>query len=316
METVSLGRTGLRATIAGLGCGGHSRIGFATHGQDHAAGIVRAAYDAGVNFFDTAVAYGTEGAVGQGLAGLPRESYILSTKYPYARDPDWRKNGAAALTRSLDESLRALRADYIDIYHLHGLSPEDYADARDVFLPAMRKAKEQGKIRFPGVTEVFALDTSHKMLQAALPEDHFDVIMTGYNILNPSAAKTVLKLTTARGTGVLCMFAVRSALSDPAQLKIDIGRILERGQAGEGLSPAEDALDFLTSGETPAASTVMEAAYRFCRHTPGIHVTLTGTGNPGHLRDNLRSIAQPPLPPGILARLEALFGRVDCISGQ
>jgi aryl-alcohol dehydrogenase-like predicted oxidoreductase len=60
----------------------------------------------------------------------------------------------------------------------------------------------------------------------------------------------------------------------------------------------------------------MDAAYRFCRHTPGIDVVLTGTGSREHLLENLASIEKPPLPPHILEQIEALFGRVDCVSGQ
>jgi aryl-alcohol dehydrogenase-like predicted oxidoreductase len=60
----------------------------------------------------------------------------------------------------------------------------------------------------------------------------------------------------------------------------------------------------------------MEAAYRFCRHTPGIGVVLTGTSSAAHLKDNLASIQRGPLDTGILEKLETLFGRVDCVSGQ
>ncbi|MCL2059034.1 MAG: aldo/keto reductase [Oscillospiraceae bacterium] len=284
MDTIILGKTGLRATIAGLGCGGFSRIGIQKYGVDHAAGIVRTAYDEGVNFFDTAAAYGTEGAVGQGLAGLPRDSYILSTKYPYRRSGDWRANGAADLMESLENSLRELRTDHVDIYHLHGVTPEDYADARDILLPAMIKAREQGKLRFLGITELFGTDTSHEAFKQAVPENLFDVIMVGYNMLNPSAAKEILPKASELNTGVLCMFAVRSALSNQEQLVTDIGRIIANGQAGEGLAATKDALDFLVSGDAPPAASVMEAAYRFCRHTPPIHVGLTGTSDAGHLR--------------------------------
>jgi aryl-alcohol dehydrogenase-like predicted oxidoreductase len=59
----------------------------------------------------------------------------------------------------------------------------------------------------------------------------------------------------------------------------------------------------------------MEAAYRYCRHTKGIDVVLTGTSSPSHLKDNLASIQKSPLPKDILEKLEKLFGNVDCISG-
>jgi L-galactose dehydrogenase len=139
-------------------------------------------------------------------------------------------------------------------------------------------------------------------------------MMTGYNILNPSAAKTILPAAAQRNVGILCMFAVRQALSDPAQLKDDVRRILAAGQADPTLVREAGTLDFLTA--EGYAGSVTEAAYRFCRHTEGIGVTLTGTGNPGHLDENLKSLAMPPLPGPALERLKAMFGRVDCVSGQ
>ena len=312
MQTTVLGRTGLSVTVAGLGCGGFSRIGIEKYGVAHAAGIVRAAFDAGVNFFDTASAYGTEAALGKGLADFPRDSYVLSTKFPYHGQSGLQ--GPAVLAQTLDDSLQALGTDHIDVYHVHGVAAADYPWVRDTLLPEMLRAKEKGKIRFMGITERFAEDTTHEMLKLALPENHFDVIMTGYNLLNPSAAKTVLPAAIKNNAGVLCMFAVRSSLSNPEQLRIDLKRILARGQGGEDLTDDGHALDFLLA---PGVSeSIMEAAYRFCRHTPGITVTLTGTGEKAHLLDNLRSIEKPPLPEGALERLRALFGDVDCVSGQ
>jgi aryl-alcohol dehydrogenase-like predicted oxidoreductase len=110
------------------------------------------------------------------------------------------------------------------------------------------------------------------------------------------------------------MFAVRSALANPEQLKKDVMRILEQGQADPALVKTEGALDFLMQNNV--AGSIMEAAYRFCRHTPGIDVVLTGTGSADHLKDNLASIQGPKLPDEILERLQAMFGNVDCVNGQ
>jgi aryl-alcohol dehydrogenase-like predicted oxidoreductase len=312
METITLGRTGLRVTVAGLGCGGFSRIGIAKYGEEHAAGIARAAYDAGVTFFDTATAYGTETALGRGLDGVPRDSYVLSTKFPYRSREG--VLGAEDLAKTLDASLRALRTDYIDVYHIHAVTAADYPYVRDTLLPEMLRARAAGKIRFVGATEQFAVDTRHEMLQLLLPENLFDVVMAGYNLLNPSAAQRVLPTAIENNVAVLCMFAVRSALSNPAQLAVDLGRIISAGQGGEGLTNDPAALDFLT--QPGVAESVTEAAYRFARHTPGITVTLTGTGNRDHLLENLHSINLPPLPESARAKLQALFGNVDCVSGQ
>jgi aryl-alcohol dehydrogenase-like predicted oxidoreductase len=308
-----LGRTKLEVTVAGLGAGGHSRLGMAKFGQEHAAGIVRTAFENGVNFFDTATVYGTESAVGLGLKGIARDRYVLSTKFPY-KNADGSIKSSEDLEKTLDQSLKALNTDYVDIYHLHGVDPGDYEKAVNILLPAMLKARDQGKIRFPGITELFGEDKSHAMLKKALNDNYFDVLMVGYSIINPSAAKTILPAAKEKGAGILCMFAVRTALSNPEQLKIDICRILEHGQADPALVKDGTALDFLV--ESGAASSIMEAAYRFCRHTDGIDVTLTGTGNPAHLLDNLKSIQMPSLPKEILDRLGVMFGKADCVSGQ
>ncbi len=75
-----------------------------------------------------------------------------------------------------------------------------------------------------------------------------------------------------------------------------------------------DPLGFLLK-ETDAA-TLPEAAYRFCRHEPGIDVVLTGTGNPEHLKENVAAILKPALPRAALDKLEKLFGGLDCLTGN
>jgi len=312
MKRTILGRTGLDVSVAGLGCGGSSRLGVSKHGLEHAANLVRTAFDNGVNFFDTANLYGTEEAVGLGLKGISRDKYVLSTKFWYRNEQDI--HSPEKLTQTLDESLKTLQTDYIDIYHLHAVSPQDYDEVIDIYLPVIQDAQRQGKIRFLGITETFGGDTNHDMLIKALADDYFDVIMVGYNIINPSAAKTVLPAAMERNVGVLCMHAVRKSLSNPEQLKIDIQRILEKGQADPELLKSYGTLEFLV--RNGAANSIMEAAYRFCGNTQGIHVTLTGTGNVDHLLDNLRAMQMPPLPDDIMRKLALMFSNVDCVSGE
>ena len=310
MKTIMLGRTGITTTIAGLGCGGHSKIGLEKYGVAHAAGIARKAYDLGVRFFDTATAYGTEAALGEGLRDFSRESYVISTKFPVWNE--LRKDAINKFNETLDVSLKALKTDYIDIYNFHAVLSEDYKDVTELLMPEMIKAQERGKIRFPGITEQFLNDSSHKMLDLALADDIFDVIMVGYNMMNPSAAKDILPRAIKQNVGVQCMFAVRRALSDKAQMKKDIQKVLDHRQGGEGLEADERALDFLL----PAAESIMDAAYRFCANKEGIHVTLTGTSSDAHLASNLRSIEAAQLPVDILEKLEKLFGLSDCVCGE
>jgi aryl-alcohol dehydrogenase-like predicted oxidoreductase len=314
MEYTTLGRTGLKVSVAGLGCGGPSRLGLRDNSQSQARAIalVRQAIDSGVNFLDTAQSYGTEAVVGKAIAGIARSQLIVSTKKTLPAPGD--RNPGEEMKRGVEQSLKLLGTDYIDIYHLHGLEPEDYEFAKNRLMPAMLQLRDEGKIRFIGVTEGFVPDPSHRMLQQGMKENLWDVVMVGFNILNPSARKTVLPLTQEKGTGVLNMFAVRRALSQPDRLKAIVADLIHRGTLVANAVNADDPLGFVL--RESAATTLPEVAYRFCRHEPGVHVVLTGTGNPEHLKANLESILKPPLPASVLQRLDDLFGKLDHLTGN
>ena len=313
MRSVQLGRTGLTVTVAGLGCGGGSKLGLKAYGEAHAAGIVRAAYDNGITIFDTATKYGTQAAVGLGLQGIPRDHYVLSTKFDFVNKADGSIKPTAAFWDALEDSLRTLKTDYVDIYHLQGIFHDRYKEITERFVPEMIKAREKGKIRFPAASEDFPGDLDHKMIRQGLNDDFFDVYMLGYNFLNPSARKEILPQCQKQGVSTLCMYAVRNALSRPEKLCAAIEAILAAGQADPDLLKHDEDLSFLvTSG---AAKSIPEAAYRYVSHTPGMDVCLFGTGSVAHVKENIDAINAPPLPEEMLEKLEALFGNVDCVSG-
>lgn len=314
MQTVRLGRTNAQVSVAGLGCGGHSRLGMA-RGEDvhHAADVVRRALDLGVSFIDTARAYGTEEAVGEGIAGR-RDQVFLSTKASPSLGRDGALISGAELTESLEGSLRRLGTDYVDVLHLHGVRPGQYDHCAQVLVPEMKRQQAAGKIRFLGITEQFGGDTGHAMLPRALAGDHFDVIMVGFNLINPSARARVFPLTQAHDVGALIMFAVRRQLSDPAALREAVAGLIARGEVDADEIDADDPLGFLR--DHAEVGSIVQAAYRFCRHEPGAHVVLTGTGDIAHLEANLAAIQAPPLPAELQARLAVLFGKVDSVSGN
>lgn len=312
MEFTTLGRTGLRVSVAGLGCGGPSRLGMRDNkSARECVALVRQALDLGVNFIDTAESYGTEGIVGKAISEVPREKVVISTKkaFPLAGSADPVKQ----VRQGLEQSLKQLRTDYIDIYHVHGVEPQDYAAAVKL-VPTFVKLREEGKIRFVGITEGFVEDNTHRMFERALQDDCWDVIMVGFNMLNQSARKTVLRRAIEKKIGVLIMFAVRRALSQPARLKALWAELEQKGLVDTNSASGEDPLGFLL--REGGAKTTPEAAYRYCRHEPGAHVVLTGTGSPEHLRSNLDSIVKPPLPEPARRRVNEMFSRVDCVTGN
>jgi L-galactose dehydrogenase len=152
------------------------------------------------------------------------------------------------------------------------------------------------------------------MLQRALQDDVWDVMMVMFNILNQLARERVLAGTQEKGIGTLVMFAVRLALSQPERLREVIVELVENGQLDPGEIDMRNPLGFVI-GEGGAMS-VPDAAYRFCRDELGADVILVETGNPEHLRESIASFAWPPLPEEAVRRLKHIFRHVNSVSGQ
>jgi aryl-alcohol dehydrogenase-like predicted oxidoreductase len=294
----------------GVGCGGPSRAGQST-GKTVAesVAVVRQALEAGINVVDTSEAYGTEEIVGQAIRGLDRGSLVLSTKKGVRHGVTPRD-----VVQSLEASLKRLGTETVDLYHLHAVVLEDYEKLLNEIVPTMQRLRDQGKIRYLAISERFGADPQHAMLQRALQDDVWDVMMVGFNPLNQSARERVFAQTIAREIGVLVMFAVRRALSRPERLEEVLAELIERGEVDAQDVDLEDPLGFLI--HEGGALSVPDAAYRFCRDEPGTHVVLSGTGNPAHLRANLASFERPPLPEADRRRLERIFRRVDSVAGN
>lgn len=306
MDFTTLGRTGLRVSIAGLGSGGPSRLGQkAGLSNDRAVALIRRALDLGVNFFDTAYNYGTEGVVGAALKEVPRDSVILSTKYS--------SEGVSAdqIVRALDDSLRTIGTDYLDIFHLHGVLPDDYDHAVDALVPALMRERERGKFRFLGITETTLIDLQHVALTRALTDDFWDVIMVSFNMMHQGARAHVLPAARKHGVGTLIMAPARCLVSTPDRLAQAIKALAEQGTLPVALGETDDPLGFLI--REGGADSLLDAAYRFARHESGADVILFGTGDLGHLEANIASLLKPPLPKASVDRLTALFGRLTGI---
>jgi aryl-alcohol dehydrogenase-like predicted oxidoreductase len=307
MDYVELGRTGLRVSVAGLGCGGSSRLGLGTgKTEQEAAAIVRAAFDRGVTFFDTAMNYGTETAVGLGIAGLPRDEVVISTKTQIAADG--RLLTAEEVLANLDASLGRLGLDHVDLYLLHGVRPDHFAHAvtlRD----ALVRAKEAGKIGHIGITETGPFDPGHAMLGQATRDPAWEVVMVAFHMMHQNARTKVFPQTMANGIGTLLMFAVRTIFSRPERLRRAMQELLAAGEVPAALASSEDPLGFLVREH--GALSLIDAAYRYARHEPGVDVVLFGTGNPDHLESNIASILRPPLPLAARDELRRLFGHLE-----
>src|SRR5947207_2128299 len=307
MEYITLGRTGLKVSIAGLGCGGFSRLGLGTgKSETDAIAIIREALDLGVNLFDTAAAYGTEPVLGKALAGVPRDKIVICTKAPFGvSNPDSRPERAVA---SLDRSLQELGTDYIDVDQLHGIAPRAYDHALELLAPALLREREKGKFRWVGITETAPGDPEHQMVQRAARDGVWDVAMIAFHMMHQNARTAVFPLTQEHRVGTLMMFAVRNIFSRPERLAATMSELATDGLVPQTLADDPDPLGFLV--HDGGADSVIDAAYRFVRHEPGADVVLFGTGSQEHLKSNIASLLKPPLPEAGRARLAELFGHL------
>ena len=306
MQYTTLGRTGLSVSVAGLGCGGNSRLGLGSgKTAADAIGLVRAALDLGVNFFDTAEAYGTEEVLGRALAGVPRERVVVSSKSRII-DTDGNLLPPATLVARLETSLRTLNLPFIDVFHLHAVQPKHYDYALEELVPALLRQRDLGLFRHLGITETPPRDADQVMLRRALQDDCWEVIMLAYHMMNQGPRNTVFPVTQKRGVGTLLMFVVRNIFSRPGVLAQTMSDLAARGEVPQSLADLEHPLGFLI--HEGGATSLTDAAYRFARHQPGADVILFGTGDAAHLAANVASLLRPPLPQADIERLHALFG--------
>jgi aryl-alcohol dehydrogenase-like predicted oxidoreductase len=313
MDQIPFGKTGFLVGAAGLGCGGYSRLGAGSGlPSDNAVSIVRKAIDLGVTFIDTSPSYENEALVGQAIAGA-RDRIVLSTKFSTLNRAGARID-ATGLRESLESSLRRLGTDYVDVYSIQSVTEETYGHCRDELLPMLLELRAKGMVRAFGLTEWFFDDTSHRMATRAVDDGCWDYLLLGFNILNQSARRHVLPRAAATGVAAAIMFAVRRALSDRAGLQRLIASVVRDGRLSAAGIDLEDPLGFLLADGS--CGSIMEAAYRFCRHESEGAVILTGTGNARHLEDNVRAINLGPLPAEHVERLKAMFGAIDTLTGQ
>lgn len=320
MQYRILGKTGLKVSLMGFGSGGPSSLGQASGiTRKDQESLIRRCFDLGINLFDTSALYGeSETILGWGLNGIPRDSYILSTKWGHAGS--WSPRGVGgkdggviqetnALEKGVESSLKRLGTDYIDIMQFHGLRSEQYHEVVDRFYPVMVKLKEQGKIRFIGFSTRFIADPRHEVAVLALKEhpDIWDTIMLKYGILNQYTAKEVLPLALKHGTGILNMAAVRIKLPNPDQLEALIADWKQRDVLGSNSLPDKNPLGWLLHD---GIDSVISAGYKFAVDHPAVATVLTGTANIAHLEENVASLEGSFLPESDKQRLVELFGEI------
>ncbi len=198
---VTLGKTGLRVSRV---CFGTWQLSPRFWGDVPAGQVVRAvkaAYDLGINFFDTADAYGdglAESVLGEALRGFPRDKVIVATKVFNHYNPDGSRYpdlSPAHIVERCEASLGRLRTDYIDLYLLHFY---DQLTPLSEVAGIMETLKAQGKIRHYGVSN-FGVEE----LRAALAAGNFAVLQPPYSLISTEAEAALFPLCLRHDVGVM-----------------------------------------------------------------------------------------------------------------
>jgi len=254
LEHRTLGNTGLKVTSVGFGC-------MITSDPS----VIERAADIGINYFDTARGYqhgNNERMVGAAL-GAKRKNVILSTKSA--------ADNKAGLLQDLDTSLSELKTDYVDIWYLH--SKDTPAAIHDDMIEAQQIARQQGKIRFAGMS-THALP---KLSPWTVDKKAFDVVLTIYNFTVDPKLEEAIATVAKTGTGVVAM---KIMAGGPHARRPDqpLNPIMEREGA-------------------------MLSALKWVLHRPNISTTIPSMTDMDQLDENLRAMSEKfsPIDDKILA---------------
>ena len=282
--------------------------------QDRAKFIatVHAAIEGGVNFVDTASDYpDSESALGEALQG--HNHVIIETKYqPYdGWDGEASYTGSAeALISSAEESLRRLRRDRLDILLAHAIRTLESLDCfmNDGCYEAMVRLREQGKVRFIGISELSTVDGTHEILKLAVPTGAFDMVMVTLNFLLQNAVESGLPLCAWHDVGTAVMMPLNQASAESGLVSVQAALECVRRHVAAGHLPSNqpytnlDLFEFLTPYSVPAA------ALRFVL-TQDVSTCCVGTRSPERFRENLQVVDPPYLDTERVEKLRELFGR-------
>jgi aryl-alcohol dehydrogenase-like predicted oxidoreductase len=301
MEYVNLGKTGLKVSRITLGCmtygapvavptpGSHAWVLNEAESQP----FLKQALDLGINFFDTANVYSrgtSEEVVGRFLkANVRREAVVIATKvHGVMRDePNGGGLSRKAILHELDESLRRLQTDYIDLYQIHRW---DYGTPIEETLEALHDAVKAGKVRYLGASSMYAWQFTKALYLADLKGwTRFVSMQNHYNLLYREEEREMMGVCAAEGIGVIPWSPLaRGRLARP--WKSESTKRLETDKFGSGMYGRTEESDeaVVRQLEKIAAGRgvpMAQVALAWLLSKPGVTSPIVGATKPHHLED-------------------------------
>jgi aryl-alcohol dehydrogenase-like predicted oxidoreductase len=312
MQYRTLGRTGVQVSTLVLGAMNFGQIGRTT--QDEATAIVDAALEAGINLIDTADMYGqgeSEEMVGKAIAGR-RDDLVLATKatMPMGDERNHRGSSRRWLVTELDNSLRRLGVDHVDLYQVHRWDP---TTSDEETLSALTDLQRAGKIRYFGSSTFPA----YRIVQAewAARQNHLSRYVTeqpSYSILQRGIETHVLPVTEEYGLGVLAWSPLASGWLSGA---VREGREINTNRSGvlperfDLTIPSNrarlDAVERLAKVADQAGLTLIQLALGFVTAHPAVTSAIIGPRTLEHLQSQLAA-ADTVLPADLLDAIDEI----------
>jgi aryl-alcohol dehydrogenase-like predicted oxidoreductase len=316
MKYVNLGRSGLKVSRIALGC---MSFGMKTRAWrlDEVASrlVIRRAMDLGINFFDTADMYGageSETVLGRAVADFAnRDEIVIATKlfYPMRADPNGRGLSRKTVFAAIDNSLRRLGTDYVDLYQIHRW---DYETPIEETMEALHDIVKMGKARYLGASSMFAWQLCKAQhLAARCGWTQFVSVQPHYNLLNREEEREMLPMCRSEGIGVLPWSPLaRGRLARPWDAPSTSNRTgddrtaeLLYSATKEDDEPVVAALGALA--ETRRLSRA-QVALAWLLSRPGVTSPIVGAGKVEHLEDAVHAL-EVSLSDSEIAQLEAPY---------
>ncbi len=301
MQYRKLGNTGIRVSVIGMGTW---QLGDAEWGRAPDDKTVEAIFDAarqcGVTLIDTAECYGNHTAeerIGRAI-GRDRDRWVVATKFghvyrgPYDRVDDF---SASALVRQLDDSLRALRTDRVELLQVHNMTPE--IAANDEMWETLLELRRAGKVR--------AIGAAIKFDPATARPEPLDAVQVIYNRLDRRAEDAVLPACRERGLGVMARVPLARGLLTG---KYEIGKRFAEGDPRHGYTPESidaqlEDVRRIERDELPSGTPLARWALAWCLRNPALSAVIPGCKSAAQLQANAAAagldIGQPDHPQAV-----------------
>ena len=296
MHYRTLGKTGLKVSEIGFGAfaiGGKGYLGKTSigwYGVDDAASIaaLETAFDNGINFYDTADVYGnghSEELIGTVFQNRRDKIIIASKGGNRTINEKWKKDYSHVwISEAVEQSLRRLRTDYIDVYQMHSpATSEEFRETMDCF-ECLEKLKAQGKLRYYGIS-IGPIEHGIKMIESGKG----DVLQVLYNILKRGSEKELLPLSAKNDIGIIARVPLASGFltgkyDANAQFPPEDHR--SHRMPPEAIKATVEKVKKLRFLTKRGKKTLAQAALQFVLSRPEVSVVIPGAKNPEQVRDN------------------------------